>query len=140
MLLSKEQFDTICGILSESGTGISKVCKEVGVSTSSFYKDIDEDINLEKQYSRARSIYIEKRLSDRDELNEKCHKEMKNCDPKRCNAIVTYYKELARQIEWELGKLMRRKYGDDLDQSRTSVTMPSEIRIVMVDPKENIGA
>jgi predicted transcriptional regulator len=132
----KDQFDKICELLSE-GNSVCKSCKLIGISTSSFYRYLDETLNAEKEYTRARSIYVDKRLSDREELNEKCHAEMKRCDPKRVNAIVCYYKELARQIEWELSKLKPKKYGDDLDMGGRGATvqMPPRIEVVIVRPE-----
>jgi len=135
--ISQTQFEDVCNILSESGVGLIEACKSINISSSSFYKYIEiigEIAN--RHYIRARGLYIEKRLLDRDALNAKCLADIKHCDPRRVNAIQSHYKELARQIEWELTKLMRSKYGDDLGVRDIPISMPPRIEVVMVDNRK----
>ena len=111
--ITNEQFKMVCQTLSTEGTGLIAACEAIKIAPNSFYKymEIIGD-KAEQRYAHARGLYIETKLAERDQLNAKCLNEIKHCDEKRCNALQSYYRELSRQIEWELSKLRPKRYGD----------------------------
>ena len=136
--ITAEQYAAACEILSNSGKGLSYACKEIGISYNSFYKYQDMvGASAEKLHARARSRYIECKLLDRDALNAKALKEIKGCDPKRVNALQNYYKELARQIEWELTRLLPGKYGDKVEVNN-NIRTPTALKVNIIDPKAKV--
>jgi hypothetical protein len=134
--ITAEQFEEILEQIS-AGVGLNRCCKKVGISIHSLYKYLTlVGASAEQRYARARSEYIEAKLCERDSLNEKCIKELRSCEPKRVHAIQNYYKELARQIEWELGRLKPDKYGDKVEVNN-NIRTPTALKVNIIDPKSN---
>lgn len=135
--ISEDQFLQVCDLIS-NGSGMFKACREINIATNSLYKYLELTPNSELIYTRSRALYIERRLLDRDELNEKCLHDIKHCDPKIANALQNHYRELARQIEWELSRLQPTKYGDSAYNAVKpgTMSMPERIEVVMIRPDD----
>lgn len=133
--ITTDQFDTINEYLS-TGLSLTKACAKLGVSTSSYYKYLQKTANSELEYARARAVYIESRRSEIEELLDKCENELKKCDPKISNALASNYRERIRAIEWELSRLLPKKYGDRLDLTTAGNELPSAISIEFVAKQE----
>jgi hypothetical protein len=116
---NEKVFENICLQLERDGKSIPAICKDNNSNINDFYAWLrtgDAQARKEKneRYARARELYVENRLAYRDEINEEGLRKIENCDPKIANAISSHYRELARQIEWELSKIMPKKYGERL--------------------------
>jgi hypothetical protein len=130
--ITHEQFTDVCNLLSE-GESINRACKEVKVSTASVYKYMEIiGENAEKQYARARAIHLETMMSRRQETISRMHEEIKECDPKIANALVQAYKEEIRAVEWEIQRILSRKYGDKLDITSDGKSLPTAMTIVPI--------
>jgi hypothetical protein len=134
MSLSPEKFEQICQELSICGDNIVVVCKRLNSNHQTFYEYLNEDKpgknETIERYARAREQYNEIRLARRDEINEKCRRDILKCDPKIANAIVSQAREECRQIEWELSKVLPKKYGE-----RLNVDQDTNLHITMQDDK-----
>ena len=132
-LLTDEMFDQIIDHFSHNADNIHIVLDKFDVGKHSFYKMLDSDQHKSERYAQARTLYVENRLAERDRLNAECLQKMQECDPKLANALQNAYKEQIRQIEWDVQKLLPKKYGDkitvdhnNLDVQR-SITLPAKL-------------
>ena len=98
---------------------------------------MNADEKRAEKYARARTLYVENRLTERDELNAECLEKMESCDPKLANALQSHYRERVRQLEWDVAKLLPRKYGDRIDVTTDGNAITREINITPVSTQEN---
>ena len=128
--ISSDQFDAVCDLLSQ-GMPILKAAKSIGVSHQSVYNYIDIiGEQAERKWMRARAIYLESRMSERQDIIDKAKSEVLDCDPKQANALAQIYKEEIRAIEWEIARVISRKYGDKLDITSDHKALPVVVNIV----------
>ena len=135
--ISADQFDVVCDLLSQ-GTPILKAAKSIGVSHQSVYNYL-EIIGepAEKKWMRARAIYLESRMSERQDIIDKAKSEVLDCDPKQANALAQIYKEEIRAIEWEIARVISRKYGDRLDITSDHKALPVVVNVVAGKSTDN---
>ena len=135
-LMDSIKFDTVVALIQE-GNGVIEACKISGLDKNKFYAICDADKALQRKVDRAREIFLETKLLERDQINRECEAALKSCDPKRANALQNHYKERIRQIEWEIGKRMPKKYGDSMKLSgEIGVTS----RVIRLPAKLDVGA
>lgn len=121
--IAEELFDQIIDHFSHNADNIHKVLDKFNVSKHAFYKALDSDQHKSERYAQARTLYVENRLSERDRLNEELLLKIQSCDPKLANALQNAYKEQIRQIEWDVQKLIPKKYGDKIDVTSNGETL-----------------
>lgn len=136
-MMNPEVFDKICEEIETTQLGVWKSCAKYHVGTSEFYNLINSDPKYQLRYARARSNQQDALVDSIRQLEDECQKEICACeDPKRMNAITTFYKLKIDDIKWEASKLKNKKYGDRLDlttQGDKIVAPPSELTVRIVN-------
>lgn len=127
--MSDQLFDEIIEHFSHNSDNIHKVLDIFNASKYEFYKVLDSDQRNSERYAQARTLYVENRLAERDRLNQELLDKIQTCDPKLANALQNAYKEQIRQIEWDVQKLLPKKYGDKIDITSNGLSVTREISI-----------
>ena len=131
-VLTDEIFDQIIEHFSHNADNIHIVLDKFNISKEQYYKVLDSDKRKSERYAQARTLYSENRLAERDRLNAELLERLETCDPKIANALQNAYKEQIRQIEWDVAKLLPRKYGDKLDITSDNEPITRDITILPV--------
>lgn len=134
-LLTDDVFDKIIDHFSHNADNIHKVLDKFDISKEQFYKVLDSDQRKSERYAQARTLYVENRLAERDRLNEELIGKLLSCDPKLANALQNAYKEQIRQIEWDVQKLLPKKYGDKIDITSDGQSISRELTITSIPTK-----
>ena len=135
--LTDEIFDQIIDHFAHNADNIHDVLNKFGVSTTQFYRVLDHDQRKSERYAQARTLYSENRLAERDRLNKELLTKIMNCDPKIANALQNAYKEQIRQIEWDVQKLLPKKYGDKIDITNSDQSLVRNISLTAIPAKSN---
>ena len=131
-----EKFDEVIKRLSE-GEKLSSVLlgKHPVMSTTLFYKILEEDATKSQLYARVKNDQIEKRF----ESIESDYMENPQRDPETGKidpAWVNLQRLKIDSKKWELSKLMPKKYGDKLD---VDAKLSGNIVIQMPEEANGLG-
>ena len=109
----KERIQEVIQMI-EQGSSLRNACKNIKISSRTFYDVVEEDKKIELQYARA----VEERAEIKFDSIEQDYME----EPQRCketgkidNGWVQLQRLKIDAKKWELSKLMPRKYGDKLE-------------------------
>jgi hypothetical protein len=126
--VNEQTFNELCLETTKSPHGMRHICKQLGVCADQMWKFVHANEEYIKQYARSKE---EQADTMADEIIEIANEPVKND-----SSAVNRNRLRVDTLKWIASKLKPKKYGDDLDTGKgTAVQMPSEIRIVMVEPK-----
>jgi len=119
---SEELFETICNRISTSADGLHKVCKEVNINPSNFYRWISEDENLRNRYAHAREVQAELLADQILEIADDSSNDTKTIVSKAGEPIEVENTEWTNRSKlrvearkWIAAKLKPKKYGDKVE-------------------------
>ena len=135
--ITDELFDKILEHFANNADNILDVLEKHNVTTYMFYTVINKDQVKSQRYAQARTLYVENRLAERDKLNRELLIKIQQCDPKIANALQNAYKEQIRQIEWDVAKLLPKKYGDKVDITTDGQSLVRNMTLTPIPSKSN---
>lgn len=132
---SDELFDAICNTIATSNKGLKHICNDLGVSTVTFYKWLQEDENnpekpLINKYARAREMQADYLADEMIEIaddgtNDTLVIETPSGSKEIENKEWTNRSKLRVETrKWIAMKLKPKKYGDKLDLTSGGEKLP----------------
>ena len=127
-----EIFDKI-----DNGVSTRKAILNANISSQTFWKWLDEDEQLSKQYARAKEIGIEVKF----ESIEEDYSETPQRDAESGKIDMGWVQLQRLKIDakkWELSKLHPKKYGDKLDVTSKgdAINTPSVVNVQIIKPED----
>lgn len=132
-MATKEQCIEVCNLVAESKGHIDDKCKEVGISTKSFYKMIVEDEELGKHYTRAKEAQADILF---DSFLDVANEPVPSSDRGLDSAAVQDKRVRLDAIKWYLTKAKPKKYGDTLDLTSGGERLPEPPREIIYKVKK----
>lgn len=126
-VITDEQFEQVSELICTK-YGIYKACKEIGISTRSYYEYKRSNPSAEKRHADNKWCRTEYLLNKIDDLTEQCKDEIRTIsDPKRCTALQRAYETEIASIREIIKKLNATEYGDKLDITTNNQSLTREI-------------
>ena len=127
-----EIFDKI-----DNGVSTRKAILNANISSQTFWKWLDEDEQLSKQYARAKEIGIEVKF----ESIEEDYSETPQRDAESGKIDMGWVQLQRLKIDakkWELSKLHPKKYGDKLDVTSKgdAINTPSVVNVQIIKSED----
>jgi hypothetical protein len=130
--MAKEKTDPskmveVCNILSTSHLGIVKICKQVGISSITFYNWLEDSEDNQKRYARAREEQADLLVEEMIELSDEKNGDTLNTTigEQGNSANVARSKLQVDTRKWLASKLRPKKYGDKIEVENTG-----EVKII----------
>lgn len=111
-----EIFEKVCNLISD-GKSTRKAIKSVGLSSSTFYSWLDDDVDKSKQYARACE---ERAEALADEILDIANHTEEDHTPFTGGNVVQRDKARMDALKWILSKQYPKKYGDKIDIDHTT--------------------
>jgi hypothetical protein len=119
---SEELFELICERISISSDGLHKICDEVKIHPSNFYRWISEDEKLRDRYAHARELQAELLADEIISIADDSSRDTKTIQSKGGEQIEIENTEWTNRSrlrvearKWIAAKLKPKKYGDKVE-------------------------
>lgn len=141
-VVSPELFEQICELLETTDRGVNRICEELGTNKMEFYRRIRKCPEDAARYVIAQEHHQEAAVEGIHDIEEEWKRAIdKEDDPKRLNAINTFYREKIATIKWTSAHRKPKVFGDKVDITSGGdklPTPPSELIVRIVENKVNV--
>jgi hypothetical protein len=111
----------VCNRIAVTHLGINKICREVGISSETFYNWLEVSEENQKRYARAREAQADLLVEEMIDLSDDKTGDVLETDigQQGNNANVTRSRLQVDTRKWIASKLRPKKYGDKVEVENT---------------------